>query len=449
MRLEKLLVAAVAAAVGVAFADSSIVVLALPELYVDLQTSVVGISWVITAYNLVVFVASALLLALIRRLRPERLVLSGLVLFLAASVACGVAGDLTTLVAARAAQGLGGALLLAGSLPLLAALTGSGSRAVAVWALAGTLGAAFGPAAGGVLTELFEWRSIFFAQAPIAALAILAGMRRPPHAPPPQEPRARDRRLVRANAALVFVFAALVGALFLAVLLIVTVWELGPLKGAGVVSALPAAAIAIRPLASALPGRLDVVGGSALLASGLAGLALLPADSVAYAVPALGLCGAGLGLVLPPLTRQSVSETVGLAWSGTLSVATRHAGLVLALVLIAPLLAYELDRGGDRATIAATDVIIEARLPLTSKVPISLDLRDAFEQAADGEIPDLERVFEENGAADDDAVATTRDDLVGSIRSALTRSFRSAFGMSALFALLAIAPAAISRRRVS
>src|SRR5262245_39959487 len=176
---------ALAVAVAVAFADSSIVVLALPELYVDLQTSIVGISWVITAYNLVVLIATAALLPFVRRIRPALLVLVGLAVFLAASIACGLSENITMLIAARSVQGLGGALLLAGSLPLLAGLAGSTKRGIAIWATAGTLGATFGPALGGLLTEVFDWRAIFFAQAPLAGLAILAALARRESVPEP------------------------------------------------------------------------------------------------------------------------------------------------------------------------------------------------------------------------------------------------------------------------
>jgi predicted MFS family arabinose efflux permease len=444
MTWNRVLVVAVAASVAVAFADSSIVVLALPQLYLELDTSIVGISWVITSYNLVVLIATLVLLPLVRRVRPAPLVLAGLSVFLAASIACGLSNGLTFLIAARSVQGLGGAMLLAGSLPLLAGLCGSAGRGIAAWALAGTVGATCGPAAGGLLTELFSWRAIFFAQAPIAALAIAGALR--PTAPPAPATGARPRRLGAANIGLVFLFAALVGALFLSVLLIVTVWDFGPLAGAGVVSVLPLAALAVRPLAARLPGLLDVIGGTILLASGLVGLALLPASSGWYAGAALAICGAGLGLVLPPLTHASVSDAASLAWSGTLSIATRHAGLVLGLVLIAPLLGYELDRGGTRASLAAADVIVEAQLPLQTKIPIALDLRDAFEQTPEGEIPDLAAAFEENGAADNAQVAAVRDDLLEAIRAALTRSFRTSFFLSAAFALAVLIPV-LARRK--
>jgi len=165
---------AVAAAVAVAFADSSVVVLALPELYVRLHTSILGVSWVITAYNLAVAVGALVLVPLVRCRRPPWLPFAGLGLFLTASVGCGVSTGLAQLVAFRAAQGAGAALLLVASLPLLASLAGSAERGLAIWATAGALGTALGPALGGVLTQAFGWRAIFVAQAPVAAAALLA-----------------------------------------------------------------------------------------------------------------------------------------------------------------------------------------------------------------------------------------------------------------------------------
>ncbi|HSK16731.1 MAG TPA: MFS transporter [Gaiellaceae bacterium] len=440
-------VAFFALAVAVAFADSSIVVLALPELYLELDASIEGIAWVITSYNLVVAVAAFALLPFVRRLPPGPTAFAGLGLFLAASVACALAGGLATLVAARSAQGLGAALFLAVSLTVLAGLAGSARRGLGLWTTAAAFGAAAGPALGGLLTELFDWRAIFVVQAPVAALALLAAA----------DPRARGlvtgpeaaRRpgLAAANIGLALVFAALVGALFLAVLLVVTVWGFGPLAGAALVSALPAAAVLVRPLARALPDAVAAVSGAVLLAAGLAALALLPAASGIYAGLALAVCGAGFGLAVPTLTRASVGADGGAAWNGTLSVGARHAGLVLGLVLVAPLLAAELERGAERATVNGTAVVLDARLPLQTKVPIVLSLRDEFERVPEGEVPNLVRPFEENGARDDEAVAGARDDLLEAIEAALTRSFRTSFALAAGFALLAAVPALALRRR--
>src|SRR5437867_11434682 len=101
------------AAVAIAFADSSIVVLALPELYGRLHTSIEGVSWVITAYNAAVAVAALMLVLFVRRLRVSVVLTGGLLIFLAASLACALAWSLGFLIAARTVQGVGAALLLA------------------------------------------------------------------------------------------------------------------------------------------------------------------------------------------------------------------------------------------------------------------------------------------------------------------------------------------------
>jgi MFS family permease len=430
-----------AVAVALAFADSSIVMLGLPEIYGELDASIPGVSMVITAYNLVVAVVALALVPVLRRARPAPLLGAGLVVFLAASLACGLAGDLTALVVLRGVQGLGAALLLAAALPAMAALTGGAAAGRAWWGLAGTLGAVLGPAAGGVLTELFDWRAIFIAQAPLAVLA-LAALADPRVRALAAEP-AGARPPLWPNLGLVFAFGALVGALFLAVLMIVTVWGFGPLAGAVVVSALPVAAVAVRPLPARTGTGPAAAAGALLLALGLVGLALLPEVSAAWAAGALAACGAGFGLLVPELTEGSVAGRSPLATAGSVSVGARHVGLVLALALVAPVLAADLDEAGDRATLNATQVILDARLGLPQKVPVSLDLADEFARTPRGAVPDLEGVFAANGAADDATVRQVRDDLIGAIESAITRGFRAAYLISALFALLALVPVVV------
>jgi MFS family permease len=436
----------VAAAVAIAFADSSIVVLALPQLYGELHTSIEGVAWVVTAYNAAVALAALALVLLVHRLDAARVLAVGLVVFLVASVACSLAGGLAFLVAARGVQGIGAALLLAGALPVLAALRGSAEGGGSVWTLAGTFGAALGPALGGVLTQAFDWRAIFAAQAPVAALALVAAFRERPVLEEGWRPSLA--RTLPANACLGLVFGALVGALFLAVLLVISVWSYSPIGGALVVSMLPAAALAARPLARRLPRVTAVRGGAVLLAGGLAGLALLPSASVGFALCALALCGAGLGLAVPLLSEAALVPGAGLARSGTLTIGIRHLGLVLALASIAPILASELPSAGDRALLKATAVLLDAPVGLDKKVPVALDLRGAFAEAQAGETPDLAGPFDAHGAEHDSALAAARDDLVGTIETTITRAFRPAFFFSAALAALAVVVALLFRRRV-
>lgn len=438
---------ALALAVGLAFADSSIVMLGLPEIYGELDASIPGVSLVITSYNLVVAVAALALVPVVRRARPAPMLALGLVVFAGASLACGLADDLGLLVAMRGVQGLGGALLLAASLPAMAALARSPVAGRARWGVAGTVGAALGPAAGGVLTELADWRAIFLAQAPVAvaALAVVADPRVRALGPRP----GRARVPAWPNVGLGLAFGALVGALFLAVLMVVTVWGLGPLRGAVVVSLLPLAAALARPLARRADATAGAATGALLLAAGLVALALLPAVSAWWAAAALAVCGAGFGLLVPPLTSASLAGGAEPAVAGSVSVGARHAGLVVALAIVAPVLAADLDAAAERATLGATRVILDAPLGLPQKVPVALDLAGEFERTPRGAVPDLEAPFARAGAADDAAVRAVRDDLVGAIESSLTRGFRGAYLVSAGFALLALLPVAVGRVALS
>ena len=443
------LTAFVALAVAVAFADSSIVVLALPELYAQFDTTIEGIAWVITSYNVAVAAGALLLVLLVHRLRAHLALTVGLLVFLGASVACSVADSLTFLIAARTVQGLGGALLLAGSLPMLGALVGSGARGMAIWTIGGTLGAALGPALGGALTQAFDWRAIFIAQAPIAGVALLASVGSHVHAILDERRAAPLWRTLPANTCLALVFGALAGTLFLGVLLVINVFGYSPIVGAGIVSVIPAATVLARPIATNLPGIVAVVGGALLLAAGLVGLAFLPSTNLGYSMGSFALCGFGLGLSVPALTRAALSEDAGLARSGTFTIGVRHLGLVLALAVAAPILASDLGAADDTAKLNATEVIIDGEIPATTKIPLALDMRDVLDQARRGEIPDFEEPFARHGADSNPRVAAVRDDLLASIRGAITRAFRSSFLFCALLAALALLPALAFRRRVA
>jgi predicted MFS family arabinose efflux permease len=446
-RRSSVAVGLVAAVVGIAFADSSIVVLALPQLYGHFNASIEGVAWVLTAYNVAVAVVAIGLVLFVHRLRAARVLAVGLVLFLCASLACAAAGSLAFLIGARCVQGAGAALLLAGALPVLVALTGSRTAGATVWTLAGTFGAAVGPALGGVLTEAFDWRAIFVAQAPVAGAALLVAVTAPPAALE-EGWRSSLRRTIPANVCIGLLFGALVGVLFLAVLLVITVWGYSPIAGAAIVSVLPAATLAARPLERRLPPLSAVCGGAALLAIGLVALALIPSSSAGYVIAALAFCGAGLGLSVPFLSHAALDPSSDLSRSGTFTIGVRHLGLVLALALIAPLLASTLPPAGHRAELRATAVLLDAPISLTTKLPVAYDLVALFRRAQEGEVPNLALAFDAHGARDDAKLASVRDRLVGTIEETITRAFRPAFFLSALLAALAIPVAVLFRRRI-
>jgi predicted MFS family arabinose efflux permease len=447
-----LLTVIITVAVALAFADSSIVVLALPDLYSTFDTSIVAVSWVVTAYNVAIAAAALLLVPLAPRLRPSALAVAGFGVFAVASLVCGSAPTFGVLVAARSVQGVGGALLLGAALAVLVGLTGDQRRAISLWGLAASIGAAAGPALGGVLTELLSWRSIFYVQAPVAMLALLAlanpRVRR--GAVLPRGGRLRWYTWV-ANLGYVLLFAALVGALFLGVLLVIVVWGLTPIEAALAVSTLPVGALLARPLVPPIPRWLAAAAGGALLGGGLLALALLPDASVAYLTPALAFCGFGLGLLGGILGPMSMPAGTGLLRAANLTIGARHLGFVLGLLLIAPVLAADLETASQDATRAAAQVILDGRVGLRKKVPLVLDMRNDILATPKGRVPNLDSAFEKNGVANDPSLAVVREDLKSALEDTITRAFRPAFAIAAVLGVLATFPAlvvALRRRTV-
>lgn len=437
----------VALAIGLAFADASIVALALPDLYLVFDASIPEVSWVLTSYAVAFVVAGLGALAIVRRVRSSLLTAVGATVFAVASVAAGVAPTLSTLMVARIAQGIGAAGLVAGSFGVLTALVGDRRRAGRWWAAASTIGAAIGPALGGAVTELMTWRAVFLVQAPIAvvaAVAALASSRSVGHES--AEEARRPRRSSIADIALALTFAALVGALFLGVILLVVIWGLSPIGAAVAVTALPVGTLVAPRLASALSGGRASLAGGVLLAGGLATLALLPAVDVWWTAAALGLCGLGFGVLVGALGPLAVPPTSGIR-AATLTSTARHLGLVLGLAIIAPVLSTDLLTAAEQAPLPATQAMLDAPVGGVTKVRLALDIRDEL-VGSTSEMPDLDTVFERHGSGDDEDVESLQRSVETGVQAVLTRSFRSAFAIAAGFALLAglVGAAAFSRR---
>ena len=165
--------------------DAVVVNVALPSIRGELGGGITGLQWVVDGYTLLF---AALLLtagALSDRIGARRAFTAGLSLFVAASVACGLAPTLATLVAARFAQGAAAAVLMPSSMALIGqayADPTQRARAVAVWAMGGAVASTSGPILGGLLTSV-SWRLIFAINLPVgaAALALLTRTERSPH----------------------------------------------------------------------------------------------------------------------------------------------------------------------------------------------------------------------------------------------------------------------------
>src|SRR6266511_4618971 len=165
-----------AAAQFVVVLDASIVNVALPSIGRDLHFSQDSLSWVVNAYVLVF--GGFLLLGgrIADLLGRRRLFVAGLILFAAASLAGGLAQSAGWLVAARAVQGLGAALLSPAALSLVTVLFAEGSernKAMGVWGAAVGSGGAVGVLLGGMLTEWAGWEWVLFVNTPIGIAAAL------------------------------------------------------------------------------------------------------------------------------------------------------------------------------------------------------------------------------------------------------------------------------------
>lgn len=167
---------------GMAFLDGTVVNVALPAIGRDLGGGLSGLQWTLDAYLL--SLGSLLLLggALGDRYGRRRLYVTGLVAFSAASALCGLAPTLGALIAARAVQGVGGALLVPGSLALLSASFHPDDRGPAVGAWSGLAGVAgaVGPFLGGWLVDAVSWRLVFLINLPLAAVTVAVVMNHVP-----------------------------------------------------------------------------------------------------------------------------------------------------------------------------------------------------------------------------------------------------------------------------
>ncbi|MGH3614180.1 MAG: MFS transporter [Pseudonocardia sp.] len=173
---------------GLVMIDSTVVNVALERIGSDLGAGFTGLQWTVNAYTLTL--ASLILLggSLGDRFGRRRVFLVGVVWFALASLLCGLAPNIEALIAGRALQGVGGALLTPGSLALISASFRGPDRAAAVgaWSGLGGIAGAVGPFLGGWLVE-WSWRAVFLVNLPLAALIVLVAVR---HVPESRDPDA-------------------------------------------------------------------------------------------------------------------------------------------------------------------------------------------------------------------------------------------------------------------
>jgi EmrB/QacA subfamily drug resistance transporter len=341
--------------------DTTIVNVALPSLVRQLDASTTELEWIVDAYNLLF---AALVLAtgnLSDRLGRKGVLLAGLGVFGVATTAGGLVDSPEALIAARAVMGIGAALIFPATLSLLTNVfteRRERARAIGLWGATAGVGIAAGPIVGGWLLERYAWPSVFFALAPIAALAaLLVAVSVPSSRDPAAAPADRAGLALSAAAITVLVYAiieapnagwatartlgglALAGALFAAFI----AWERrarAPMLDVALFRNLrfSAASGALTITFFALMGFIFLVVLYMQFLKGYGplstGLRILP---VAVTVGITSILGTSLAVRAG--TKLVVSGglvflTAGLAWASTVSASTSYSTIVCSMVLL-------------------------------------------------------------------------------------------------------------------
>jgi EmrB/QacA subfamily drug resistance transporter len=167
---------------SVASLEASVINVALPAIQVGLAASVAGMQWIASIYTLFLGALTLAAGSAGDRFGRRRLFAAGLAVLTVASVAAGFAADATQLIAARAVQGIGAALLVPNSLSLVSAgfPRAERGRAIGTWSAVTAITSSGGPILGGVLVDVWSWRSVFFLIVPLALVTLVLALTRLP-----------------------------------------------------------------------------------------------------------------------------------------------------------------------------------------------------------------------------------------------------------------------------
>ena len=170
--------------------DNLVVTTALPVIKAHLHAGLSGLEWTVNAYTLTFAVLLLTGAALGDRFGRRRMFVAGLVVFTGASAAAALSPSIGWLVAARAVQGMGGALIMPLSLTLLSAAVGPERRtqALGVWGAIGGMAVAAGPLVGGAVTSGWSWQSIFWLNVPVGVVLVVLARWRLAESTGPSQP---------------------------------------------------------------------------------------------------------------------------------------------------------------------------------------------------------------------------------------------------------------------
>lgn len=332
--------------------DVTVVNVALPSIRTELQFGESALAWVVNAYMLT-FGGFLLLGGRLGDLYgPRRLFLGGVALFTLASLACGLATSQGVLVAARAVQGLGGAVVSAVALSLIVTLfqaPGERAKAMGVFGFVSASGGSIGVLLGGVLTQTLSWHWIFLVNVPIGALVVAATLRLLPRDNVASGPRRLD----------------VAGALTITLALLLAVTAIVDGNAAGWLSArtLGLLALALAALAAFLAIETRVA--APLVPLGLlSGRALAISNAIALLWSAAMFATFFLSALQLQIVLRYTPLEVGLAFLPTnLIMAALSLGLSARLV----------TRFGERAPLAGGMLLVALGLFLFARLPLEAD----------------------------------------------------------------------------
>ena len=368
---HRIVAALVIAAVGLAFADASVVALALPDLYGEFDTSIVGVSWVLTTYALAVAV-TAVPVALAappgppagarrRRRRGVRRRLARRRRGAGLSPSCW--SPAPRKASAPRCCSPARSPCSPRSSPARGGPAGGGRWPAPSARPSARRSAACSPSCSTGGRSSSSRRRSSPPRSLVALDPAARALRREGHVH--GEPGTRRRDVVTANVGFALVFAALVAALFLGVLLAIEVWRYSPIAVAPLlVSALPLGMVLGR-LVQPAPAPSSPSAARCSSRSGCSAWRSCRAPRRSSAAVAFAVCGAGFDLVHEVLDGAAVPADGPAVRAAAVSIGARHAGLVLGLALIAPVLSSSLEAGIERATLGATRTMLTTELPLS------------------------------------------------------------------------------------
>lgn len=309
---------AIVLAVFMLMLDATVVTVALPAIGDDLGTGLGGLQWVLTSYALTMGLLQLPTGLLADRIGHRRMFYAGVVLFTAASLACGFAQNVAWLIGGRVVQGFAAAILFASTMSLVALTYEGRDRGVAFGVRGMTAGVAVvtGPLVGGALVSGASWRWIFLLNVPVAAICVLIASRTLPRTPHVATTGTGFSAFLRPRflGAQAGAFVVQAGSFALFMYISVYFQDVRGYTAIGAGLALLPGVVPLLlagPVAGSLMDRVSprplVVGGLGMVAVALTWMFLTGAGSGWWAlVPGMALSGFGAGMALPVLSALTV-----------------------------------------------------------------------------------------------------------------------------------------------